>query len=165
MRYAPSRSYVVRWTRWGRGPTRASSWKSRCSSCARVRRMSRRFILLFRSPLLLCLPPRSRLRRLLSLRRERSSVRQLLRLLKLHRRLCPLPKCLLQPPKPNLWLYPLRSRHRRRSLPRRSRRRHLWRRLRRCGTGAVCGMEKSRCGDGGQGSAFVCLFAQFQCIL
>ncbi len=25
-------------------------------------------------------------------------------------------------------------------------------------------MEKSRCGDGGQGSAFVCLFAQFQCI-
>ena len=35
----------------------------------------------------------------------------------------------------------------------------------RCGTGAVCGMEKSRCGDGGQGSAFVCLFAQFQCIL
>ena len=44
--------------------------------------MSRRFILLFRSPLLLCLPPRSRLRRLLSLRRERSSVRQLLRLLK-----------------------------------------------------------------------------------
>ena len=48
------------------------SWKSRCSSCARMRRMSRRFILLFRSPLLLCLPPRSRLRRLLSLRRERS---------------------------------------------------------------------------------------------
>ena len=66
------RSYVVRWTRWGRGPTRASSWKSRCSSCARMRRISRRFILLFRSPLLLCLPPRSRLRRLLSLRRERS---------------------------------------------------------------------------------------------
>ena len=25
--------------------------------------------------------------------------------------------------------------------------------------------KKSRCGDGGQGSAFVCLFAQFQCIL
>ncbi len=72
MRYAPSRSYAVRWTRWGRGPTRASSWKSRCSSCARMRRISRRFILLFRSPLLLCLPPRSRLRRLLSLRRERS---------------------------------------------------------------------------------------------
>ena len=52
-------------------------------------------------------------------------MRQLLRLLKLHRRLCPLPKCLLQPPKPNLWLYPLRSRHRRRNLPRRSRRHHL----------------------------------------